>query len=152
MKKTFLHFIFINLLIISVLNIQACRNTEETVSCFPTVPVVVNLNLNLPAYSSLNYVGQAMYIDEQQAGTRGLIVVRTADNPAVFKVYDRNAPHLCPDNNTTLVVKDNISIVCPKDNATWILISGQPTAVTGIPPKTYFYNYDAATKNLSIYN
>ncbi|WP_435526043.1 hypothetical protein [Chryseobacterium indoltheticum] len=79
-------------------------------------------------------------------------MVRTGDTPAQFKVYDRNAPHLCPDNNTTLEVKSDNSIFCPKDNATWILISGQPTAVSSLPPKTYFWNYDASSKNLSIYN
>lgn len=153
MKKTFsIASIFI-LLTFSFLNINSCSSREDTVSCFPLAPISVNLNLNLAAYNNLNFVGGWIYVDEQQSGTRGLIVVRTADNPASFKVYDRNAPHLCPDNNTTLEVKsDNTSIVCPKDNATWILISGQPTAISPLPPKTYFWNYDASTKNLSLYN
>ena len=52
----------------------------------------------------------------------------------------------------TLEIKNGNSIFCPKDNATWILITGQPTGVSSLPPKTYFWNYDAATKNLSLYN
>jgi len=152
MKKTFSIISFFILLTFSSLIINSCGSSEDTVSCFPNAPINVNLNLNLATYNNLNFVGQPIYIDEQQSGTRGLIVVRTADSPASFKVYDRNAPHICPDNNTTLEIKDNISIVCPKDNATWILISGQPTAVSSVPPKTYFWNYDAGTKNLSIYN
>lgn len=152
MKKTFSIISFFILLTFSLLTTNSCGSTEDTVSCFPTSPINVNLNLNLATYNKLNFVGQPIYIDEQQSGTRGLIVIRTQDSPATFKVYDRNAPHLCPDNNTTLEIKDNISIVCPKDNATWILISGQPTAISSVPPKTYFWNYDAGTKNLSIYN
>lgn len=152
MKKTFsITSIFI-LLTFSILNINSCSNRDDTVSCFPSTPISVNLNLNLAAYNNLNFVGGWIYLDEQQSGTRGLIVVRTADNPASFKVYDRNAPHICPENNTTLEVKDGISIICPKDNATWILLSGQPTTGSSLPPKTYFWNYDAATKNLSLYN
>lgn len=152
MKKTFsITSIFI-LLTFSILNINSCSNRDDTVSCFPSTPISVNLNLNLAAYNNLNFVGGWIYVDEQQSGTRGLIVVRTADNPASFKVYDRNAPHICPENNTTLEVKDGISIICPKDNATWILLSGQPTTGSSLPPKTYFWNYDAATKNLSLYN
>ncbi|KFE97846.1 hypothetical protein IX39_19005 [Chryseobacterium formosense] len=152
MKKTFsITSIFI-LLTFSILNINSCSNRDDTVSCFPLTPISVNLNLNLAAYNNLNFVGGWIYVDEQQSGTRGLIVVRTADNPASFKVYDRNAPHICPENNTTLEVKDGISIICPKDNATWILLSGQPTTGSSLPPKTYFWNYDAATKNLSLYN
>ncbi|MGD1319637.1 hypothetical protein [Chryseobacterium sp. 2R14A] len=152
MKKTFsITSIFI-LLTFSILNINSCSNRDDTVSCFPSTPISVNLNLNLAAYNNLNFVGGWIYVDEQQSGTRGLIVVRTADNPASFKVYDRNAPHICPENNTTLEVKDGLSIICPKDNATWILLSGQPTTGSSLPPKTYFWNYDAATKNLSLYN
>jgi hypothetical protein len=153
MKKTFSSLTILTFLIFSFLNINSCNSREDTVSCFPITPINVNLNLNLALYNNLNFVGGWIYVDEQQSGTRGLIVVRTADTPAQFKVYDRNAPHLCPDNNTTLEVKsDNNSIFCPKDNSTWILISGQPTAVSPLPPKTYFWNYDASTKNLSLYN
>ena len=152
MKKTFSIISFFILLTFSLLNVNSCGSREDTVSCFPNSPINVNLNLNLAAYNDLNYVGIPIVVAEQQSGTRGLIVVRTADSPASFKVYDRNAPHICPDDNTTLEIKDNISIVCPKDNATWILISGQPTAISSVPPKTYFWNYDAGTKNLNIYN
>jgi len=152
MKKTFSIISFFILLTFSSLIINSCGSNEDTVSCFPNAPINVNLNLNLPTYNKLNFVGQPIYIDEQQSGTRGLIIMRTQDSPASFKVYDRNAPHICPDNNTTLEIKDDLSIICPKDNATWILYSGQPTAVSSVPPKTYFWNYDAGTKNLNIYN
>lgn len=152
MKKSFSIISIFILLTFSLLNINSCSNREDTVSCFPNAPINVTLNLNLAAYNNLNFVGGWIYVDEQQAGTRGLIVVRTADNPASFKVYDRNAPHICPDNNTTLEVKNGTSIICPKDNATWFLIDGTPTTVSNLPPKTYFWNYDAVSKNLNLYN
>lgn len=152
MKKTFSIVTILTFLIFSFLNINSCSSREDTVSCFPNSTINVNLNLNLALYNNLNFIGGWIYVDQEQSGTRGLIVVRTGDNPAQFKVYDRNAPHLCPDNNTTLEVKNDNSVFCPKDAATWILISGQPTAVSSLPPKTYFWNYDATTKNLSIYN
>lgn len=149
MKKTFAILSITTLLIFNGLMIQSCGNREDTVSCFPNNPINVTLNLNLPAYYALNQVGNWMYINEQQSGTRGLIVVRASDT--TFRIYDRNAPHICPDNTTTLEVKDNIKVVCPKDNATWILLTGQPTAVANIPPKTYLYNYDSSGKILNIY-
>lgn len=149
MKKKFSILFFFTLLIFSSLTINSCGNREDTVSCFPSTPINVTLNINLPAYYSLNQVGGWIYVNEQQSGTRGLIVVRASDNS--FKVYDRNAPHICPDDNTTLEVKDNISIICPKDNAKWILLTGQPTSVASLPPKTYPYNYDPASKILNIY-
>lgn len=126
-------------LIFSLLIISACREREETVRCFPDVPVNVILNLNLPAYYELQNVNGWIYVNEQQAGTRGLIVVRTTNG---FKIYDRNAPHLCPGNDTTLRVENGIRIVCPQDGAEWILITGEPIKNVQISPKTYRYNLD----------
>ncbi|MDC8106590.1 MULTISPECIES: hypothetical protein [Chryseobacterium] len=149
MKKTFSILFFSTLLIISNISVNSCGSREDTVSCFPNTPINVTLNLNLAAYNNLNYVGGWIYVDEQQSGTRGLIIVRRSDNQ--FMVFDRNAPHICPDNDTTLEVKDNISIICPKDNAKWILLTGQPSSGTNVPPKTYPYNYNPNTRVLNVY-
>lgn len=148
MKKTSIFSLLPILLVFSILNIESCSSREDTVSCFPSVAINVTLNLTLPSYFALQNAGGWVYINEQGSGTRGLIVVRTANG---FKVYDRNAPHVCPDTNTTLSVKDNIKMVCAKDNAEWILLTGEPIKVSQIPPKTYPYNYDAASNTLSIY-
>ena len=140
---------FFILLIFSLLSLViSCESRAETVSCFPSQIINVQLNLNLPAYANdLNTKGW-IYINEQQSGTRGLILVKTGTG---FKVYDRNAPHLCPDMNTTLIVQDRIKIVCPKDGAEWILQDGTPIKGTGLPPKSYDYSYNAATGDLLIH-
>ena len=140
---------FFILLIFSLLSLViSCESRAETVSCFPSQIINVQLNLNLPAYAiDLNTKGW-IYINEQQSGTRGLILVKTGTG---FKVYDRNAPHLCPDANTTLIVQDRIKIVCPKDGAEWILQDGTPIKGSGLPPKSYDYSYNAATGIISIY-
>ena len=148
MKRIFLAIFSSIILLFSLLNITSCKEREETVNCFPNVPINVVLNLNLPAYYVLQNVGGWIYVNEQECGTRGLIVVRTTNG---FKVYDRNAPHVCPDNNTTLNVENNIKVVCPKDGAEWILITGEPTKIAQIPPKTYRYNFDSTTGILSIF-
>ena len=148
MKRIFLAIFSSIILIFSLLNITSCKEREETVNCFPNVQINVVLNLNLPAYYVLQNVGGWIYVNEQECGTRGLIVVRTTNG---FKVYDRNAPHVCPDNNTTLNVENNIKVVCPKDGAEWILITGEPTKIAQIPPKTYRYNFDSTTGILSIF-
>ena len=140
---------FFILLVFSLLSLViSCESRAETVSCFPSQIINVQLNLNLPAYAiDLNTKGW-IYINEQQSGTRGLILVKTGTG---FKVYDRNAPHLCPDMNTTLIVQDRIKIVCPKDGAEWILRDGTPIKGTGLPPKSYDYSYNAATGDLLIH-
>ena len=140
---------FFILLIFSLLSLViSCESRADTVSCFPSQIINVQLNLNLPAYAiDLNTKGW-IYINEQQSGTRGLILVKTGTG---FKVYDRNAPHLCPDANTTLEVQNNIKIVCPKDGAEWILQDGTPIKGSGLPPKSYEYSYNATTGIISIY-
>lgn len=149
MKTKFLTFFLAILLIFSALNMfSTCGNREETVSCFPNQIISIQININLPAYNNLQTIGGWIYINEQQSGTRGLIIVRTTSG---FKIYDRNAPHICPDTSTTLEVKDNIKITCPKDGAEWILLTGEPVKVSQLAPKTYHYTYDASG-NLSIYN
>ena len=137
-------------LVISTLFIsKSCSNRDDTVVCFPEVDINVVLNLNLPAYQNLQTVGGWLYIDEQSSGTRGLIVVRTTNG---FKIYDRNAPHICPESNTTLVVENSIKIVCPKDGAEWILLTGEPIKISQLPPKTYSFTVDNVSNTLFIQN
>ena len=140
--------LFVFFIVYSVFSSTACSNREDTVSCFPNQIINVQLDLTFPAYSDLKIMGRWIYINEQQSGSRGLIVVNTGTG---FKVYDRNAPHLCPDSNTTLEVQNNMKIVCPKDGAEWILTDGTPIKGTGLPPKSYGYSYNAATRELLIY-
>lgn len=128
---------------------SSCSERNETVSCFPNATISAQLNLNLGTYYKLQNVGGWIYEDQIGSGTRGLIVVRVTNG---FKIYDRNAPHICPDTNTTLEVKNGTSVYCPKDNAEWILITGQPTAVANVSPKTYAYSFDSNSNILSIYN
>ena len=150
MKTKTSYFLNIIVLILSAFLItNSCGNRQDTVSCFPSSPINVTLNLSLPAYQNLQNVGGYIYVNEQSSGTRGLIVVRTTNS---FKAYDRNAPHICPDTNTTLEVQNTTKIICPKDGATWILITGEPINISQVPPKTYPVNYDSSTNILSIYN
>ena len=148
MKRNISNVFFAIILVFSTLNVNSCSNREDTVSCFPSTPINVVLNLNFPAYFNLQNVNGWIYVNEQQAGTRGLIIVRTTSG---FKVYDRNAPHLCPDQNTTLSVDENIKIICPKDGAEWILYTGEPQKIAQVPPKTYPYSFDPYTNTLSVY-
>ncbi len=142
--------LFILFLTFSLLTFNSsCSERNETVSCFPNSAISATLDLKTVSYYPLNNVGSWVYVDQIGAGTRGLIVVRISSG---FKIYDRNAPHICPDKDTTLEVKNGTSVYCPKDKAEWILITGQPTAVANISPKTYPYSFDPNSNILSIYN
>ena len=149
MKKIKSVFSILILMIFTALTVVSCRTGEETVNCFPNIAISVVLNLNLPSYQNLNTPGGWVYVDEQGSGTKGLIVLRTNGG---FKVYDRNAPHICPGNDTTLTVVDNIKIYCAHDKSEWILLTGEPIKVAQVAPKTYPYQYDGVSNVLNIYN
>lgn len=150
MKRNIYRSILAILLTISVLNIsKSCSSRDDTVNCFPEVNINVVLNLNLPAYQNLQNVGGWIYVDEQSSGTRGLIVVKTTTG---FKIYDRNAPHICPDSSTTLIVENSVKITCPKDGAEWILLTGEPIKISQLAPKTYAYTIDNVSNTLFIQN
>ncbi|GEM53308.1 hypothetical protein F0358_01075 [Empedobacter brevis] len=117
-----------------ILIFQSCNSDDGTVNCVPTTTVNVIINTNLPLYSALNNPGGWIYVSGATAGTRGIIVVRTASG---YKAYDRNAPHICPAEKTTLYVKDDIKMVCDADGSEWMLLTGQPTKVANRAPRTY---------------
>lgn len=151
MKARYLNTFFSISLIISTLIITStCGNREETTSCFPNQLISVQLNLNLPAYYNLQSVGGWIYVSEQQSGTRGLIITRISSSE--FKVYDRNAPHLCPDSQTTLEVENGSFVICKKDNAKWFLNSGSPATTSPYPLKQYYYIYNPTSNIINIYN
>ncbi len=149
MKKKINLIVAVIVLVTSFLITLGCTRMAEPVNCFPYSNINVQLNLNLPAYYALQNTGGWIYVNEQQSGTRGLIVVRTTTG---FMVYDRNAPHICPENNTTLSVENDIKITCPKDGSEWILLTGQPVKTANIAPKMYTYTFDSKSNFLNIYN
>ena len=114
---------------------QGCNSDDGAVSCVPNPIVNVTINTSLPLYSNLNNPGGWVYVSTVTAGSKGIIVVNVGGNR--YKAYDRNAPHICPGAETTLYVKNDISIVCDADNSEWILLTGQPTKVANRAPRTY---------------
>lgn len=141
---------FLIILIFSLLNLVSCRSEETQLACFPDQYINVQLNLNLPSYYELQQKNW-MYINEQNAGTKGLILVKSAQSNT-YLAFDRNAPHICPAENTTLEVQNDIKIVCPQDGAEWILATGQPLKISPVAPKKYYTNYNPSTGILTISN
>ncbi|WP_313376837.1 hypothetical protein [Chishuiella sp.] len=134
--KQFIKIILNKVVILTLLFtiLQSCSSDDGTVSCVPLTTVNVVVNTSLPLYSNLNNSGGWAYISGAQAGTRGIIVVRTASG---YKAYDRNAPHICPTENSILVVENDIKILCKEDGAEWILLTGQPIKIANRAPRTY---------------
>lgn len=149
MSKPFLRILFISFGIFIVGKIQSCQNREHLVDCFPLSFIHVDIHLDLPIYHKIRNIGGWMNITQSESGTQGLIVVRTSSG---FLAFDRNAPHICPSDNTILQVKNNIKIVCPADGAEWMLLTGEPIKGTNRPLKQYPTQLNSSGNILSIYN
>lgn len=150
-------FLIIVLTISSLTLIRSCSNRDETVDCFPHTEIAVSIDLSSPYYFSelqKNWTYIAPGEAGQLSGTRGLILYKKANGD--YLVYDRNAPHICPDNGTTLkVITDTdgfLKIHCPKDGMKWVLeLEAQPDAsITNIRPLRYYYQLNGNI--MSIYN
>lgn len=133
--------------VMSLAIFQTCGSREDTVSCFPEQRISVQTNLNFANYRTDIATKGYTYINEHGAGTRGIILVKLGNR---FFAFDRNAPHICPDTNTTLEVVGTTKIICPKDGAEW-LIDGTPSKISNLPPKKYNVNYNPLTEDIQIY-
>ena len=136
--KNYININFIFLTFFFSVICMSCNDEDSTVSCIPIVNVSAQYNLSLPAYSDLNMPnGYVVLASDGTNGSRGVIIVNTGNG---YNAYDRNAPHLCPSPESTLVVREDIKIVCLQDGAEWVLRSGQPLndATQGRTPRKFY--------------
>ncbi|MXV37436.1 hypothetical protein GO491_01900 [Flavobacteriaceae bacterium Ap0902] len=115
-----------------------CGTEDSTVDCMPRSNVNASYSLNLPQFVNLNIDQRYVVLDADGTnGSRGIILFNTGSQ---IRAYDRNAPHICPTANSTLVVVDDIIIECPEDGAQWMLRSGEPlnTQTNGRSPRQLY--------------
>ena len=113
---------YINLpLLLILLGFLTQAKCDNRVQNIPYVPVNFDINLNLPAYNSLNFPGEHIYVD---GGSKGIIIYRyTLDD---FVVLDRHATSDiemgCQVNVTSdgLTINDNLE--CSESK--WLIIDG----------------------------
>jgi nitrite reductase/ring-hydroxylating ferredoxin subunit len=120
----------------------SCSDDDGQMNCNPQYIISASINVALPLYSELESKGWT-YVGGEGTGTKGIIVVKNSNG--TYKAYDRNAPHICPNSNSQLVVVDDIKLFCPHDEAEWILLTGQPIKIADRSPRTY-----AAVRNGNI--
>ena len=85
----------------------------------PNYSVLIDLNLNLPEYSNLKFVSNAVLITGK--GVRGVIVFNTGSG---YKAFDAACPNQALASCSTMTLK-GITLVCPCDKEEYSLFSGQ---------------------------
>ena len=88
----------------------------------PNYAVNVDINMNLPQYSNLKFVSNAVYIPNQ--GARGIIVFNSGSG---FNAFDAACPNQALSSCSTMTIKGGIMALCSCDNAEYSLFTGQST-------------------------
>jgi hypothetical protein len=138
MKQIYNSFFWFSLIMINLL-LTSCQ--EKEVYPIPNVPVSLILNLDLPAYQSLNAPGGWVYIN---GGSKGIIVYRNFDE---FVALDRHSTYE-PESDCAIASVDAINFFVLNDSCSasqYNIVDG--TVVTGPAKwglKRYSSNWDGA--------
>ena len=85
----------------------------------PNYTFTLDLNMNLPIYSNLKFVSNAVYVPN--IGARGVIVFNTGSG---YNAFDAACPNQAISTCSTMTI-NGINAVCGCDNATYSLFTGQ---------------------------
>lgn len=110
----------------------------------PNYGFTLDINMNLPAYSNLQYPSNAIYYSG--VGAKGIYIFCTA--PGNYNAFDAACPNQAIGSCTALTLK-GINVVCPCDNAEYSLFTGQS------PGKQYplkQYRVEVNANVLRVYN
>ncbi|MFV5691682.1 Rieske (2Fe-2S) protein [Flavobacterium sp. LT1R49] len=85
----------------------------------PNYSFTLDINMNLPAYSNLQYPSNAIYYSG--VGAKGIFVFNTGSG---YNAFDAACPNQALSSCSTMAIK-GIKVVCPCDNAEYSLFTGQ---------------------------
>lgn len=91
------------------------------------------IDMNLPLYSGLNFVGEPVPITTSGYGINGIIVMKTGNGYNAFEAT-------CPNQeitNCSQLDLNGIMAVCPCDDVEYSLFTGQPNADVRYSLKPY---------------
>jgi nitrite reductase/ring-hydroxylating ferredoxin subunit len=109
----------------------------------PNYAVSLIINLNLPQYSSLQFVSN--YAVDYSQGAKGIVIFNTGSG---YNAFDLACPNQELSSCSTMTIS-GIDATCPCDSAVYSLFSGQSPGLE-YPMKQYRVQVDGNT--LTVYN
>ena len=109
-------FFLLSIILLISCSEQGIRNNNPNL---PNYAVLIDLNLNLPEYSSLKFVSNAVLIPGK--GVRGVVVFNTGSG---YNAFDVACPNQALSSCSTMTIK-GINLLCACDNEEYSLFSGQ---------------------------
>jgi len=133
------------LFILCAVSLSECRQRYQE-HRVPNVVVNVDIDLNLPQYNNLNFIGGWVYLD---GGSNGLIVHRSTQE--VLAAYDRQAPYLVEERCQIFVDTGGTTCTDECSESQWLLFDGQLVkGPASLPLRQYVTSFDG--NRLSIRN
>lgn len=108
------------LLLLSIMAFWGCSNTNfnNKNPYVPNYTFTVDINMNLPAYSNLQYPTNAIYY--ASVGVKGIYIFNTGSG---YNAFDAACPNQAISNCSTMTIK-GINLVCPCDSSEYSLYTG----------------------------
>lgn len=127
-------------------SLSNCKDKGDIEHRVPDVPIDLRINLNLPQYGDLNFIGGWVYLN---GGSLGIIAYRATQDD--FKAYDRHAPYKVEQDCRVFVDSSAVTASDECTTSQWLMSDGQ--SLNGPATnmlKEYITTYDGLT--LRIYN
>ncbi|MNF54589.1 hypothetical protein D3C85_142890 [compost metagenome] len=110
---------FLFLFLVSSLFFSCSNNDFDNANPYiPNYTVSLDINMNLPSYSSLLYVSNAIYYPGQ--GAKGIIIFNTGSG---YNAFDAACPNQALSTCSTMTI-NGINAICACDNASYNLFTG----------------------------
>ncbi|MFT4983840.1 MAG: nitrite reductase/ring-hydroxylating ferredoxin subunit [Flavobacterium sp.] len=110
----------------------------------PNYTFTIDINMNLPAYSNLQYPSNAIYYAGQ--GIRGVYIFNTGSG---YNAYEAACPNQALSACSTMTLK-GINVVCACDNTEYSLFTGLSQGGSQYPLKQYRVEVNGSV--LRVYN
>ncbi len=109
--------------LILFLTALSCSNDEGSRNPFlADVKFNFEVNLNLPLYSPLTNIGNAVLVESQGVGVRGVYVVNTGFD--LFRAFEASCPNHAPSSCSTMESNGQVA-TCNCEEFEYNLLTGQ---------------------------
>ncbi|SDZ86561.1 Ferredoxin subunit of nitrite reductase or a ring-hydroxylating dioxygenase [Flavobacterium gillisiae] len=110
----------------------------------PNYTFTIDINMNLPAYSNLQYPSNAVYYSG--VGVKGIYIFNTGSG---YNAFDAACPNQALSSCSTMTLK-GINVVCPCDSTEYSLFTG--LSQTGLQYPLKQYRVEVNGNVLRVYN
>lgn len=109
------------LLFLTTISFYSCSDNgfNNNNPYLPNYSFTVDINMDLPTYSNLKYVSNAVYYSG--VGIKGIFIFNTGSG---YNAFDAACPNQAISNCSKMTL-NGINLVCPCDNQEYSLFTGQ---------------------------